>query len=101
MKIHREPSGNQTWQWKSPINGGFSTGKSLINGPFSVAMFDCQRVNDKCIRTNGLLSILCCKYGKEGKKGFEYIKSQVGLIIPLLDKGISESSGVTVFKSGK
>ena len=30
---------------KSPRNGGFWLGKSLINGPFSTAMFDYQRVN--------------------------------------------------------
>ena len=38
-------SGNQTWlAGKSLINGGFWLGKSLITGPFSIAMFDYQRV---------------------------------------------------------
>ena len=39
----RIPSGNHSWQWKISMNGGF-IGKSLINGPFSIAMFDYGRV---------------------------------------------------------
>ena len=34
------PSGNETWQWKIR-----HIGKSLINGPFSIAIFDYQRVS--------------------------------------------------------
>ena len=31
--------------WKIPeLNGGFDLGKSLINGPFSIAMFDYRNV---------------------------------------------------------
>ena len=41
----RLPLGNQTClAGKPPLIGGFWLGKSLINGPFSIAMFDYQRV---------------------------------------------------------
>ena len=40
------PSGNQTRleNFVSMIKGGFQLGKSLISGPFSIAMFEYQKV---------------------------------------------------------
>ena len=38
-------SGNQTWQWKIPYKWWGFIGKSPINGPFSIAMFDYWRVS--------------------------------------------------------
>ena len=37
-------SGNQTWQWNISMNGGLIE-KSLINGPFFIAMFDYRRIH--------------------------------------------------------
>ena len=40
------PFGNQTWlAGKSPINRGFNIGKSLTSCPFSIGMFDYQRLH--------------------------------------------------------
>ena len=46
------PSGNQTWLvGKSPMNGGVWLGKSLMNGPFSIAMFDYRRVDCSFVKS--------------------------------------------------
>ena len=52
------PSGNQTWlAEKSAQTCKFYAGKSLINGPFSIDMFDCRRVYHRC-NANGASCLL-------------------------------------------